>query len=89
MNLALNKQHIVQIFCGSDSSKWALPGDLMFLVLEISGLAIVGRKHLRFAIFYPRIYIREDGRRIHRKYKKRLRNHKNMMVYINKDASTP
>ena len=81
-NLALNKRHIVQIFCGYDSTKWALPGDLIFVVLELSGMAIVGRKHMRFAIYYPRIYITEDGRRIHREYKKRLRNHKNMMVLL-------
>ena len=66
MSLGLNKRHIVEIYCGLDQTTWALPGDLLFLILEISGMAIVGRRHMRFAIFYPRSFMREDRRRTHR-----------------------
>ena len=67
----LNKKHIVAIYCGTPES-WTLPGDLLFVCLEIAGLTQMGRRHMRFIIYYPRHFVTAEGLRVNRRYRKLL-----------------
>ena len=69
----LNKRHIVQIFCGPERD-WLLPGDILFIILEIANLAAVGKRHLRFVVYYPRSFVTADGLRLRRSYQKKIKN---------------
>jgi len=47
----------VCFYCGDpeENVDWALPGDLLFMILEFSGLVRLGRSSSFFVIYQPRL----------------------------------
>lgn len=47
----------VCFYCGDpeENVDWALPGDLLFTILEFSGLVRLGRSSSFFVIYQPRL----------------------------------
>ena len=50
----MKRNELVQIFFGTDESKYPLPVDLLYLILETAGLVKHGRYMSLFAIYFGR-----------------------------------
>ena len=48
----MKRHKLVQVFFGTDESKYPLPADLLYIILEIAGLAKYGRYMSLFAIYF-------------------------------------
>ena len=51
---SMTRHELVQIFFGTDESKYPLPADLLYIILETAGLVKHGRYMSLFAIYFGR-----------------------------------
>ena len=49
-------QRYVCFYCGEpDEEPWTLPGDLLYIILELAGLVRIARSSSFFVIYQPRL----------------------------------
>ena len=50
-----NRHHRFVEFYFGEPPEWCMPGDLLYMILEFSGLVRIGRRSSFFVIYEPRL----------------------------------
>ena len=66
----MTRERLVSIFFGDDESKYPLPTDLLYLILETAGLAKYGRHMSMFALYFTKPLFRGQNATQKRQKKK-------------------